>query len=72
MNREILRNKAKKMYKENIKNVAKNQRISFNEFFKRYRESLKNKSSDIVETEGQEDFDLEQVANVNEVTEKKG
>lgn len=64
--RSILRTKAKKLYKEQIKSVPKNQRISFAEFFKRYK-GMKSVSTNEPEVTG-EDFDFEDMINVNEIS----
>lgn len=63
--RSALRNKAKKIYKKSIKSIPKGSRISFAEFFKKYKNS-KNAEQDINLT-NKEDFDFENFVNVNEI-----
>lgn len=66
MKRNLLRQKAKKAYKEAGKNVPKNQRMPFSQFFKQYIKSHKHADEDTPET--QEDFDLEDLISVNDIT----
>lgn len=66
--RTMLRQKAKKIYKEQTKNVAKKQRIPFAEFFKQYKKNTANTDINIDTNSEQvpEDFDFDSL--VNEIT----
>lgn len=70
MNRGMLRRQAKKIYKENVKNVPKSKRISFAEFFKKYR-NMKNNPNQTPNIEAPEpdveDFDFEDLVNISEI-----
>lgn len=63
--RANLRNAAKKLYKEQIKNVPKKQRVPFADFFKQYKKVIRNKSHipDKTEQEIVEDFDFDDLVN---------
>jgi len=69
INREALRRKAKKAYKENVKNIPRGKRIPFAQFFKQYRSTLG--ANNIAETEvsenHSEDFDFEDLVNISEI-----
>lgn len=75
INRAALRAEAKRLYKEQIKGVPKRQRLPFSEFFKRYRDMKFNKtdepqlqeSEELLNTDIVEDFDFENIINVNEI-----
>lgn len=68
--RTLLRQEAKKVYKEQTKNVPKRQRIPFSEFFKQFKK-LKGSpgtSFDNGEDSVVEDFDFENLVNINEIS----
>jgi hypothetical protein len=71
LSRNALRNEAKKLYKEQIKGVPKKQRVPFSVFFKKYKK-LKNEDSgekpEVVQNIEEEDFDIENIINVNEIS----
>lgn len=64
-NRDLLRSEAKRIYKEQAKSVPKNQRMSFSEFFKRFKKEKYSKSGSNTENEVVEDFDIEELENIN-------
>ena len=70
LSREALRRKAKKVYKENTKNVPRGRRIPFAQFFKQYKAEQQALSSPIVEEPDQEDFDFDSLVSVNDVGEE--
>lgn len=63
--RTNLRNSAKKLYKEQVKDVPKKQRVSFADFFKQYKKVLRNKVHvpDKSEQEAVEDFNFDDLVN---------
>lgn len=67
--REALRRAAKKVYKENVKDIPKRKRVPFSEFFKQYKTSKKtNEVPDVEMLEPEsEDFDFENLVNVSEI-----
>lgn len=65
VSRESLRREAKKIYKEQVKGVPKKQRISFSQFFKRFKDSKSDKVDDIDVHKEVEDFDFEDMINVD-------
>lgn len=68
--RDILRKEAKKIYKQQIKDVPKHQRMPFAQFFKNYMKSLKQKPA--IESEGnEEDFDFDDLINMNNLNEEE-
>lgn len=67
MTRSILRQKAKEAYKNAAKGVPKNQRMPFAKFYKNFVNAQKN-TNDFAKEE--EDFDLENIINVNDITEE--
>lgn len=76
-NRKMVREAAKKLYKEQIKkqDIPKNRRMTFSQFFKQYLEMRKNQSQQPVEdvqevVEDNEDFDFENMVSVNEITDE--
>ena len=64
LEREILRAKAKKAYKEQAKGVPKKSRMTFAQFFKDYKKTKPSQEETPAEAI-QEDFDLEKVINVD-------
>lgn len=64
--REALREKAKKVYKEEIKKLPKRQRPTFAMFFKHYVERLKHEK--IFNPTIKEDFNFEEIISVNQDT----
>ena len=69
MKRDLLRNEAKKLYKEQIKGIPKRQRLPFAQFFKQYK-MLKAKESAGINTSDQpeDDFDFGEL--VNEISDE--
>lgn len=68
INRNILRQKAKKLYKEKSKGVEKKFRMPFAQFFKEFMKSLHSHSEEImVPNADTEDFDFEDLVNVSEI-----
>ena len=67
--RNALREKAKKVYKEEIKKLPKRQRPTFAMFFKRFEEQQKH--NEIFNPPPKEDFNFEEVVSVNEETDIK-
>jgi len=69
MGREALRRTAKKIYKEQTKNIPKKQRIPFAQFFKKYKDAQKgNKAPDVDTPDSEnEDFNFEDLVNINEI-----
>lgn len=64
MRRNILRQKAKKAYREAAKGVPKYQRMPFAKFYKEWV-----KSQVVPDIKEEEDFDLEDLINVNDISE---
>lgn len=69
MGREILRREAKKIYKEQTKNIPKRNRIPFSQFFKEFCKVKRQTVNPDVELPDldNEDFDFEKLVNVNEI-----
>lgn len=67
--RAILREKAKKAYKEQIKGVPKKQRVPFAQFFKQFKDDKAGKADTQVEAE-ETDFDFDNIINVNEISDE--
>ncbi len=69
LGREILRREAKKVYKENTKNIPKRNRIPFSQFFKQYKKTRNTEQTPEVEVPetNPEDFDFENFVNVNQI-----
>ena len=67
--RATLRREAKKLYKEQTKGISKKQRLPFAQFFKQYRD-IKLGKTDVPEPEieAEEDFDFDNIINVNEIS----
>jgi hypothetical protein len=65
LSRDLLRAEAKKLYKEQAKSVPKKQRMTFAQFFENYKKTKTHKPIE-VSPAPLEDFDLEQVVNINE------
>ena len=72
LGREVMRKEAKKLYKEQTKNVPKKQRVPFSKFFKHYRDLKLGKESDVpVDTDTtltNEDFNFEDLVKVNDIS----
>jgi len=71
--REALRREAKKIYKEQTKNIPRRNRIPFSEFFKRYKkmkvaEQLQKQQPVDTQEPDTEDFNFEDLINVNEIS----
>ena len=71
--REALRNEAKKIYKENTKNIPKRNRIPFSQFFKEFKKMKRaqHAPADVnlpQEIESPEDFNFEDLININEIS----
>ena len=76
LSRDILRSKAKKIYKEQVKSVPKKQRLPFAKFYKQYIKMQRNPEQDEVAaaaapTPATEDFDFQDMVNVNAVSDDK-
>ena len=71
INRASLRRKAKLVYKEKTKDVPKKQRITFAEFFKKFK-TMKSDDIDNIDVHGdtEEDFNFEDMINTDEDTEE--
>lgn len=74
INRAAFRKEAKKLYKEKNKGVPKKQRLPFSDFFKQYKDMKSGKidesqlsGSEDSELNSEEDFDFENIINVNEI-----
>ena len=70
MSNIVMRNQAKRVYKERTKNIPKKQRISFSAFFEQYKAAISKAPPQPTETPIEEDFDISSVANVNELENK--
>ena len=70
LSREVLRQQAKKAYKEQTKSAPKRNRIPFSEFFKKYRKNKKDGQSIDIQKPDTEDFDFEDLINVNEISDE--
>lgn len=70
--RELFRQEAKKLYKEQVKKIPKKNRIPFADFYKKYKELKNNEHEHHHETDtpvsDTEDFDFENLVNVNEIS----
>ena len=74
----MLRNQAKRIYKEQIKKVPKKQRVPFAEFYKRFKDIQASQHNheqghthEHVEHEVTEDFNFEDLVNVNEISDEE-
>jgi hypothetical protein len=68
MKRDALRAAAKKLYKEQIKGVPKNQRMPFSQFFKQFKKS-KTAEEEVKQADASgEDFDFEDMVNVSKIS----
>lgn len=69
LGRETLRNEAKKVYKEKTKSIPKRNRIPFSQFFKQFKKTRNPEQTSEVEVPetNQEDFDFEDIVNVNQI-----
>lgn len=67
--REALRREAKKIYKEQTKNIPKRNRMPFAQFFKQFKKMRNQPVTPDVETPDleNEDFNFEDLVNVNEI-----
>jgi hypothetical protein len=70
MHRDALRNEAKRIYKQQTKNIAKKNRIPFSEFFKKYKQIKLNKNTTPPVAPPEDDFDLEEFINMNEINDE--
>jgi hypothetical protein len=72
LSRDVLRNKAKKVYKEQAKGVPSGQRIPFSKFYKQFikmqRNSVGQDETAVAATPATEDFDFQDMVNVNDVS----
>ena len=70
INRDLFRRQAKKIYKEKTKEIPKNKRISFADFFKQYKHKHEHPDhTHTIETpKVEEDFDIGSLVNVNEIS----
>lgn len=71
LGREVMRKEAKKLYKEQTKNVPKRQRVPFSKFFKHYRDLKLGKETDVPDVEvapANEDFNFEDLVKVNDIS----
>lgn len=68
--RNMLRYEAKKLYKEQIKaqGISKKNRMPFAKFFKQYVENQKRQKQVEPDEQVEEDFDFENMINVNEIS----
>jgi hypothetical protein len=71
LNKKLLREEAKKIYKKESKTVPKTQRIPFSMFFKKFLELKKQQVAPPVVNEPTEDFDFDDMVEVNTITEDK-
>lgn len=69
LNKKIERNKIKKIYKEEIKKLPKNKRPTFAVFLKYYEQQQKAKL--IFNPEKKEDFNFEEIVNINDTIDKQ-
>jgi len=69
MGREALRREAKKLYKEQTKNIPRRNRVPFSQFFKQFRKLRNQDQTPEVEMPDleNEDFNFEDLVNINEV-----
>lgn len=71
LSRNVLKTQARKIYKRKVKDIPKKDRLPFGSFFKQFLEivssqktsNLKNEEIEVVE-----DFNFEDLVNVNEVS----
>ena len=68
--RDILRKKAKELYKQQAKGIPKKYRIPFADFFKTYVETIKNPKDTLGDdpAEDNEDFNFDELINMNELS----
>lgn len=68
---KMLREEAKRVYKENAKKYPKKQRMPFSEFFKRYKKAIKdntiNKQQQQTAT-AKDDFDFNDMVSLNNIS----
>jgi hypothetical protein len=64
--RNVLRNKAKKIYKEKIKNIPRKNRASFSQFFKEFQKTNQTVNP-VIEADNDEDFNFDDLINTNEI-----
>lgn len=69
LNRSALREKIKKIYKEEVKKLPKKQRPTFAMFLKHYEQQ--QRAQKIFNPENKEDFNFEELVSINEETDKK-
>jgi len=69
MNRSLLRQQAKKIYKENTKKIPKRKRILFADFFKQYKKMKDSDETPELEIPepASEDFDFENLVNISAI-----
>lgn len=70
MNRDMLRAEAKRIYKEQTKNIPRRNRIPFSQFFKQFKK-LKSKhkvDESAPPTVEEEDFNFEDLINMNDIS----
>lgn len=67
MKRNILRQKAKKAYREAAKTVPKKQRMPFALFYKNFMKAMAKDGTEVAESK--EDFNLEDLININDINE---
>jgi aminopeptidase C len=65
LNKKLLREEAKRIYKKESKTVPKAQRITFSMFFKKFLELKKQQVAPPVVNEPAEDFDFDDMVEVN-------
>ena len=68
LTRDALRREAKKLYKEQAKKIQRKNRMPFSRFFKRYVESKKIKGDMEPKDPETEDFDFEDLININDIS----
>ena len=72
LSRDILRSQAKKIYKEQSKNVPKRQRLPFSKFYKQFvkmqRNPVEPETAVPAPTPATDDFNFEDMVNVNAVS----
>lgn len=68
MKRDLLRNEAKKLYKEQTKGIPKKQRLPFAEFFKQYKILKVREGAEVNAENQEEDFDFGEL--VNEISDE--
>jgi len=66
----LLREEAKRIYKENSKKVPKSKRIPFSQFFKQYKEAKKAQQPQEAAKAEQKDFDFGDMVNNNDLSQE--